>query len=112
MIAIEEKLTRLRSIYLDQDDEGEIDTLDDTVRLQIIKSNLGERDEVKAIVEEAVKKVVDINSLLAYDKKLTELERHGLFNQRDSHMFYIERFDSKRAKEILKNIEDYIDTKL
>ena len=66
---------------------------------------------MKEIVEDALKKIADISYLLSWDEKLSDAERKGLFKERNSHIFWLERLDGTRAKQAFDRLETWVERK-
>ncbi len=109
---LQEKIGKLREVYKDPQDQRLIDDYEKALRRRIVEAELGEHEVIQSIIEDAVKKVVEINMLLAYDKQMTEQKRLELFQERSVHEFWIRRFNPKAAERSVKAFEEFIDKKL
>lgn len=71
---------------------------------------------IKKLLENAKTTVEDINKQLSTNRKLTEIERTALFNQKDWNLFFIDLFASKakllkategRLKNVIDNMKKH-----
>lgn len=105
---IDKKLTKIRERYRDgvdfvSESEKELARL-------MVQEEFGKHPIVIKLVEQAQKKVDQINGLLMYDEKLdqdSEL-RKALKHQRAVHLFYISSLSGKSASAKRQAIEDEI----
>lgn len=109
---IQEKITKLRDIYLEDYDQKQIDAIEKALRTKVAASKIADNDIAKELIKDAVSRIKDINFLLAYDRKLTEVEREGLFKERIVHQWWLDRFGVKNLDNLLKSLEEYVDEKL
>lgn len=110
-IDIKEKIDGLRKEYIEPEDQAAINTIEANLRKKIIASKLKDNDTVKMIIEDANKRVGDINWLLANDETLIETERNKLFQERKVHRFWLQRFGYD-LETYMKSVESFIDAKL
>ena len=112
MSQIEEKVGKLRDVYLGEDNEKMISDMEKALRTKIAAAKLQERAEVKAIIGDGIKRMKDINFLLAYDRTLTDVQREGLFKERIVHQFWLDRFGAKNVEQFIKSLDEYVDEKM
>ncbi len=112
------RLNKLRDIYKSSEDQKLIDEIEQKIRNNITKSKVIDRPEIQAVVEDAKKRVTEINILLAYDEELNapteeaRVKRWGLFRERSIHQFYLDRFGVKNIEAELESLDKYIDSRI
>lgn len=109
---IDLKLKKLREKYVDKRDQMMIDDIESLLRKKLKQSDFAQNDFAKMIVEDAEKRVVDIDFLLSNDQKLTDIERARLFAEKEVHKFYLSRFGSKNADSYIASLGRFLDEKL
>lgn len=109
---LEAKLKRLRNKFRSTEDRLKIDSLEKTLRRKLITAKIGKIDEVKELIRITEKSIDDINVMLQWDPEITELERKVLMMERRVHLFWIDRLDPKKAREMVSQIEHIVDSKL
>ena len=108
---IQNKIDKLRTVYLLAEDQPLIDQLERDLRKRIAEGKLAENDTVKLILDDAERKIEEINYLLAYDESLGDQDRKALFRERRAHRFYLQRF-GRDVQEYLRRVETTLDEKL
>jgi hypothetical protein len=110
---LETKLQKLRAIYVDPDDHAFLDEIEKGLRRRIVESDLVSNDVVRAIIEDGRKKIEEITFILANDRNISEQERKLLFDKREVHQFYLDRFGSgEKAKEAIEKTAAFVDNAL
>lgn len=100
MATIDEKLKALREKYTQPQDQITFDEVEKELRKNLAKAAIAELPEIVAVVKDALKRVKDINYLLAYDLELNApseeaaRKRFALFRVREVFEFWIARFGS------------------
>jgi thiaminase len=107
---VTEKLRELRERYLDQDMQKRVSDTESALRRNIERKKLAQREEVKEIIEAAVKAIKDLSWLLANDEDLTESQRKEIFAEKRVHKFWLERLDGTRAQQAILAIEQTVDS--
>jgi len=100
---LEEKINRLKSIYTLDEDQRILDATEKSLRKMIVQAKLAERDDIKMLVNDTVKRISEIESILCNDEKLTEIERASLFKEKKTIKYYI--IDRLGCQKLLKDIE-------
>ena len=116
------KLTKLREIYNQPEDQRLIDDTEKRIRELIAQAvqqdQLLDDPIVAAILTDSKKKVREINFLLAYNADLNapteeaQRLRYGLFRERSIHQFYLDRFGVRNIEEELASLDKFMDSKL
>ncbi len=108
-----EKIQKLREKYLNSDSSQlYIDDLETELRKLIEEKEITKNPIFQAIFKDAEKKLNDINALLMNDSKLTDIERFGLFKQKEVWKFIFDRFGLEPHNNAIALLEQTIDAKL
>lgn len=104
-----EKIDRLRSLVITDEDIKEISGREKRIRALVLQTSLMKNDAAIAIVEDAKKRINSIDIILASDKKMTELDRQLNFREKEVLSFFLNRFDPKYAENELKAANEKLD---
>lgn len=107
------KIQALRNKYVkDNEATTYIDDIEHRLQKVIEESKIAENPIFQAILQDAEKRLNDVNTLLMTDKTLTDVQRNNLFNQKELWTWNIERFGMKAHDQALQLLEQTIDDKL
>ena len=106
------KVQKLKKIYVQPIDQRELDTLEETIRKNLNKKSFAKNAQVRELVDDSIRRINELSTLLAFDEKATEDERNQYFAERRVHIFWLERIGGIAAKRMLKYIEHSVDYKL
>lgn len=109
---IEKKVKELRTLYRDPESQPIINNVEKQLRRNLAKAQIAGIAEIQELVRATLKKIEDINTMLQWDRELTNDERLRLMDERKIHLFWIERLDPGKATNIISELEVFVDKKI
>lgn len=109
---IAEKIKKLRDIYTQPEDKRRIDDIEKGLIEKIRRGKLSDNPLIEEVIDLGRQKIKDISDLLSWDDTLTDVERKGLFREREAHTFWIKRLSGEDAMQSIALVEKAIDSKL
>ncbi len=109
---LEQKLKTLKEVYATPQDQRAIDNAERMIRKNIAQAKLADVAPVQEVIDDSVKKVQEISTLLSWDMSLTAEERGNMDRERAVHLFWLKRFSPKGAERALEMIEQTLNAKI
>lgn len=110
---LQKKLVQLREEYEGDENQDEISKREKVLIDRLKASGLASVEGVKEIIQDARRRVHNLNISLAYDDELSEIERARLIERRNFFETYIlRRFGAYKTKDAIADLEKYVDEKL
>ena len=98
---IAEKIGRLRRLYRSQEDSLAIDNVERKIESYFQDIKFSELDEAQELAAKLSKRVLELTQRLAFDEKISEVERVGIFRERDAFLYLIGMVDKRHIRKAL-----------
>jgi hypothetical protein len=108
----QQSLASLRLKYQDGDSRFLINEFERNLLLLIEQKGMIDHPVFKMIVQDAQKRIDEINTLLMNDRALTDMQRSNLFHEKDVWSFNLSRFGLTGVDKALTALEDRINFEL
>lgn len=112
MTEFQEKLTKLRGYYADEESLNTLATKEKELRTLIVSQNLRDNDVIKQIIEATRKIIASIDMLLQEDGDMEEKTRVRLFTEKKVHKFHLERLGGTETDRKIEAIDRFLDDQL